>query len=48
MSNASASTFKPAANGAVVQPLLVEMFKATPAYLFVTALIAAFRKPAQR
>ena len=48
MSNASASTFKPAATAPVVQPLLVEMFKATPAYLFATALMAAFRTPAQR
>jgi hypothetical protein len=48
MSNASASAFKPAATAPVVQPLLVEMFKATPAYILVSALIEAVRKPARR
>ena len=46
MSNASATVLKPTAPA--IQPLLIEMFKATPAYIFATAVMAALGKPAQR
>ena len=49
MSNATtAAALKPTAAAPAFQALVVELFKATPAYIFATALITAFGKTAQR